>query len=115
MRLRNVCDYLDSDSDGGSDSDSDSGSDSDGRPARFRVWRGHAQGGGGMRETPPAATARLAALLDNGWFMPAVAGQLPLEGHRSLSCVCRHVQFAMHQTAYGGIKVRRPAGQRGGG
>ena len=68
-----------------------------------------------MRETLAAATARFTALLDHGWFMPVVAGQLRLEGHRSLSCVCRHVQFALHLTEYADIKVRRPAGQRGGG
>ena len=68
-----------------------------------------------MRQTLAAATARFTALLGHGWFMPAVADQLPLEGHRLLSCVCRHVQFALHQTEYADIKVRRPAGQRGGG
>jgi hypothetical protein len=29
--------------------------------------------------------------------------------------VCHHVQFALRLTEYADIKVRRPAGQRGGG
>ena len=111
LRRRNPRDFLDSGSGSGCGSDSDS----DAPLARLRVWRGQAQGGLGMRKMLSAATSgRFMALLDHAWFMPEVAGQLRLGGHRSLSCVCRQVQFAMHQTEYAGIKVRRVTGQRGG-